>query len=403
VSGRSHNLRDGLVGLAGVVAFVVLLAFTLAIYNQDFVAESPITIESSRAGLLMDPGAAVELNGVVVGRVHSVSTNGAGAKIVVHLNPSMMSKIPADVSAQVVPPTVFGAKYVALIAPVDAAPTPHIVSGAVISGAQVSVEINSTFNAVMTALESLPPDKLNAALTSVADAVSGHGAQLNELIRQLNTLLQQFNPSLPTLSAELPALTSVAGLYADVTPNLASTAVNAGAISSVLVAHQAQLSAFLLSLTRVGDTTSKALTSIAPILPTTLNALEPTVALLDRFSPELPCLFEGLVADDNLLTPIVGGKAFGGVDEGNVTLTVDSSSLPAYQYPKDLPVDDAESGPDCHDLPDVNKIVPYVNYDIGTHDYPSKSALVGPAQVPLSVLLFGTPATSAASKRAGRK
>ena len=54
--------------IAALVLWLVYLQF-----RGEFNAKTPVTMLSSRAGLVMDPGAKVTYNGVQIGRVASIS------------------------------------------------------------------------------------------------------------------------------------------------------------------------------------------------------------------------------------------------------------------------------------------------------------------------------------------
>lgn len=377
-----------LLGLAGIMAFVLVVALCVAQYNQAFTEYVPVTVRAERAGLLMDPGGKVKLHGVQVGTVGSVDTDGAGVTIGLRLDPELVRKIPAGVSADIVPPTVFGAKYVELIPSGIGGGT--LQAGAVLPNRNVTAEVNTTFDALLKTLQTIRPAELNSMLNSVATAVQGKGAQLGALIRETGDYLRQINPSLPALAEDLPKTASVADRYASVAPDLVRTLGNTGNLSDTLVRERAPLAAFLLSFTKMGNGAAEFLARNGQAVKTTLDYLRPTLGLLAEYSPELPCLLGGLVRNDELLSAVMGGPEMGGTHRGaNVTLTVQSDSLPAYRYPDDLPVVGASGGPDCHGLPRVDRVVPYVNYDTGANPYRSGQDGLQVSDQPLSVLLFG--------------
>jgi phospholipid/cholesterol/gamma-HCH transport system substrate-binding protein len=67
--------------LAGAVllAIVVLFGFLLAKqYRGDFVKQTELRVLAGRAGLVVDPGSKVTLNGVEIGRVAHIDTADEG-------------------------------------------------------------------------------------------------------------------------------------------------------------------------------------------------------------------------------------------------------------------------------------------------------------------------------------
>ncbi|NKQ51670.1 MCE family protein [Amycolatopsis sp. K13G38] len=375
------------IGAAVLAVAVLVVALAVAQYNRAFDSIVPITINADRSGLLMDPGAAVKLSGVRVGSVSAVTTDGNGARLSVDLDPAQIGHIPAALSANLVPTTVFGAKYVELR---RAAPTPgHVTAGAVIDRANVTVELDNTFDAVLKTLQAVSPAQLNSALTAVADALRGRGAEAGQVIGQLDDYLRKLNPSLPQLSQRLPQITAVAGDYRDIVDPLADTLANLGATATTLVQQRQQFAAFLTSLRTAGDATSQFLERDGDGLVTTLDTLRPTARLLARYSPVLPCFLGGVVYNTQFLRAIMGGPELGGIHQ-NVQVTI--SGLPGttpYKYPQDLPKTGVDTGPDCHGLPVVNGIPPYVHYDTGADPYPGHDETTTLNPQPLALYLFG--------------
>lgn len=376
-----------LIGLAGLVAFTLVVVVSLAQYNQVFTSYVGVTVRADRTGLLMDPGAKVKLNGVHVGTVGSVETTGSGVTLTLRLDPAMTGKIPASVSADMVPPTVFGAKYVSLVPGVGSG---SIQQDAVISSRNVTSEVNTTFDALLTSLQAIEPARLNAMLNSVANALQGRGSQVGDLIRETNAYLNQLNPSLPKLTEALPEVSDVSDDYSQVAPGLVNTLGNVGDFSDTMVRERGQLNAFLLSFTRLGNHGTAFLSENGKAVETTLDYLQPTVQLLREYSPEFPCLLGGVERNSELLSAVMGGPEMGGTHRGaHVTLSVQSDSQPAYEYPGDLPVVGAHTGPDCHGLPVVDGVSPRVHYNTGANPFPAKKDGFQISEVPLSTLLFG--------------
>lgn len=394
----AEKVRYPLIGLAALAAFVVLVRLALAAYGQEFTTVVPVTVKAERAGLLLDSGAAVKLRGAVVGHVQQVDSSGAGATVAVGLDPAQIGQVPAGVTAAIVPPTVFGSKYVELTDPAagDAEP---IRAGAVIDRTRTTVEINSTFQETMRALHALQPVQLNTMLNSVAGTLRGKGGQIGGLVRETNDYLHGLNPSMPALDADVRRLAPVADAYHALTPDLLRTVSNTGALSRTVVDQQAQLAGFLASLNRLGNTTAPFLQQNERALATTLEVLRPTLGLTEKYSPVIPCLFGGVVRNNDLLRAVMGGPDMGGTHRNaNVTFTV-GKSMPPYQYPRDLPKVGAATGPDCHGMPRVSTVRPYVNYDTGANPYAKPTEGADPGQVPLGVLLFGQQLPPAPSGR----
>src|ERR1700757_4332140 len=140
--------------LVGLAVFLVAALVLWLVYQQfrgNFNEKTPVTMMSSRAGLVMDPGAKVTLNGVQIGRVASISEvqqdGKPAAKLVLDLDPRYLRLVPANVEAKIVAPTIFGQKYESFTQPKKPSPqriTPH----SVIDARSVTTEINTLFQTI---------------------------------------------------------------------------------------------------------------------------------------------------------------------------------------------------------------------------------------------------------------
>ena len=118
---------------------------TYAVFNKTFVDVVHVDVTSSRAGLQLPVHADVKMRGVIVGEVRSIESVGDGARLDVALAPSEVPSIPSDVTARILPKTLFGEKYVELDIPADASSRP-IAAGAVIRESSVSIEVEQVLN-----------------------------------------------------------------------------------------------------------------------------------------------------------------------------------------------------------------------------------------------------------------
>lgn len=330
--------RHTVLGAAFVVAVLMASALVAARFEGALDQVVPITVRAERAGLLMDDGAAVKVLGVTVGTVRRVTPVADGAELDVGLYPSMVDQVPADVTANVVPLTIFGAKYIELVRP--ARPSATIRAGAVIGGSRVAVEINETFEHVLGQLKAIEPSRFNLALTAVADALRGNGDRLGRLAADLDGYLGKINPSLPALGDDVAKAPSVLDTYTAVTPDVIRIGDNLGATSDTLITTQ--LMTFLLSLTKFGNQGADFLGHVGQPLADALHLSRPTVGLLAGYSTMFPCLFQGLDLNRQLLSR--------NQDSGlHVDIAIGLGAQP-YRYPQDLPQIQPGTGPSCHGM-----------------------------------------------------
>jgi len=386
-------------GLTFIVLMLVLVAGTVATYRGAFRSTVPLTVESSRAGLTLSAGAPVKLRGVVIGRVGEITNATASTAddvtIRLEIDKGQFARIPSDVTARIVPPTAFGAKYIQLNP--GTAGSARIEAGATIRADRVTVEVDEAFENLTKVLDAAKPAQVNAALTAVADSVDQRGEVLGGLITKTDRYLASFNPFLTSLTADIRAGRSVAATYADATPDLVGLARSAGVTSKTVADQQASLRAFVLSLTSFDTGASKLLDSSGTRLHTTVSLFAPVADVVARYSPELPCTVLGLASANKLAEAAVGGT-----HPGVTTITRIVPARDPYKYDRNLPLIGDTRGPACYGLPyvtpeEAEAAPPF--FDTGANPYAGKQPT--PAASTLTTL-FGLLAGGANLAGGGR-
>jgi phospholipid/cholesterol/gamma-HCH transport system substrate-binding protein len=125
-------------GVVFLVLCVVFVWLTYAIFSKKFVSYDDVTLLSSNIGLSLPERADVKIRGVIVGEVLNTTTHGDGAKLTLGLYPDSIDTIPSNVTANILPKTLFGEKYVALEVPQQAS-SRHIQSGDTIKQSDVAI------------------------------------------------------------------------------------------------------------------------------------------------------------------------------------------------------------------------------------------------------------------------
>lgn len=370
----AHRIdRQVVYGFLFIALIALVIVGTIAKYRGAFESNVVVTVEADRAGLTLASGAPIKLRGVEIGRVAEIRTDGSVVMIDLEIDSDKVERVPADVTAQIVPPTAFGAKYVQLTAPA----TPggdQIRAGDVIPADRVTVEVDEAFENLTKVLDVARPADVNSALTAVAGAVDERGELIGDLITQTDAYLRSFNPSLRTLSADLRAADDVADVYALARPDLVSALSQTGTVSRTLVRQQASLRALERSLTGFSDEADVLLRSSEQGLVTSLRLLQPVSKVLERYSPELPCTVLGLASANKLAEAAVGGT-----HPGVTTITRVIPGRDPYTPGENLPQVGDDRGPVCYGLPYVDAQeaeVPPPAFRTGANPY------VGPQPTP---------------------
>ncbi|WP_142245616.1 MCE family protein, partial [Mycobacterium sp. IS-836] len=248
-------------------------------FRGDFTEKTPVTMLSSRAGLVMDPGAKVTLNGVQVGRVASIAEvqqdGKPAAKFVLDIYPRYLQLIPANVNADIRATTVFGQKYVSLTSPAHPSPQ-RIRAHAVIDARSVTTESNTLFQTITSVAEKVDPVKLNLTLSAAAQSLAGLGDRFGQSIINANAILDDVNPQMPQARHDIQQLAGLGDTYANAAPDLIDFLNHAVVTSRSINAQQKDLDQALLSAAGFGNTGADIFQRGGPYLARGAEDLVPT-------------------------------------------------------------------------------------------------------------------------------
>ncbi len=115
-----RNNQLVLQGLAFVTVVVLLVGLAIAQYAGAFRSSVPVLLKADHAGSQLNQRADVKVRGMIVGRVDSITSTGDGADIMLGIDPDKIDQIPQNVTARLLPKTLFGEKFVALDPPATA-------------------------------------------------------------------------------------------------------------------------------------------------------------------------------------------------------------------------------------------------------------------------------------------
>ena len=350
-----------LAGLLTVVALAAIVALAIALFRDSFKNSVAVTVLADRAGLVMNPDAKVKINGAQVGKVESIEAlpNG-GAALHLAIDPASVDAIPANVGAEITSSTVFGSKFVELVSP--AAPSPDSLrAGTVITGGDnVTVELNTVFQQLVSVLSKVEPAKLNQTLGAFAKSLNGRGDKFGQSLVDLDSALMKLNPALENLNSVLALSPTVFDAFGDASPDLLATIDNTARISGTVVDEQASLDALLVSAIGLAEIGTEVIAENRGNLTDAVHLLAPTTDLTNKYNPALTCGLGGLL-------PLAMGPGLS--VPGAVLLQGFFLGRERYRYPDNLPKVAAKGGPQCKDLPNVGYEVrpPYVVTDIGAN------------------------------------
>ncbi|MFE5594099.1 MCE family protein [Streptomyces sp. NPDC056549] len=346
---RAETVRRRFAGVAFLLVPVLLASLAVAVYDKRFTDSDPITVETGSVGNEMHLGAEVKLRGVVIGEVRAIDATDGGARLTLAMRPGTLRHVPSDVRAQMLPTTLFGERFVALVPPPDASAEP-LGPGDVIPEDRSSnaVELQQVLDNVLPLLTAVQPQKLSATLSAVSHALEGRGDKLGETLAELDAHLREFNPHLPALTRDLKELVKVSHLYADAAPDIVTALTDFTTTSGTLAEKEGELAGTFGATTRTAQDLTTFLRQNKDNIIRLSATSRPTLQLLAEYSPSFPCTLRTLAQ----FVPAMD-KALGkGTNQPGIHVEV--TTVPtrgAYTPGRDTPSYGSGGGPHCYPVP----------------------------------------------------
>lgn len=345
-SGVVTTVRRRLLGLALLMTIVLFLGLTVATYKKAFSSTVDVQLKAASTGNQLQPDSDVKVRGVIVGSVRNIQATGNGALMTLALDPQKAKEIPANVSARLLPKTLFGERFVSLEMPKKAS-SAKIAAGDTIEQdhTKSSIELEKVLSDMMPVLQAVHPQDLASTLNALDKALDGRGKPLGETLSQLNTYVAGLNPALPDLQQNMRQLVGVANTYNDAAPDVLSALQNLSTTSRTLVEQRQNLAALTSQVT----TTSQDMTSFVRANQRNLIRLgevsRPTLDVLRRYSPGFPCFLNTMTR----LKPKEDALFGKGTDQPGLHITLEVTQNRGKYTPGEEPRFTDNRGPRCLD------------------------------------------------------
>jgi virulence factor Mce-like protein len=340
------QLRRYAVGVVFIVVLAGLVALSVGLYTKAFTPVTMVDLKADRIGNQLSVHGDVKLRGLRIGEVRKVSSTGDGATIRLALDKDKARLVPSDVSARLLPKTLFGEKEVNLVIPEGGSTARPLQAGDVIpqDRSETSIETERVLNDFMPLLQSLKPAQLSLTLNAVSSALRGRGDRLGHNLELNAEYFRQINPELPKILEDFRGLADLGDNYAAAAPDILRALDNFAASSRSLVDQREELGAFLQSTATFSKTADDFLRVNERSLVQLAAANRPLLEVYKRYSPEYPCMLHTLPKQE-----IVGEKTFGGINPWlHITLEV-TRDQGAY-VKGDEPEFGEDRGPTCYGL-----------------------------------------------------
>lgn len=334
-------------GVAFLLVMAVLAWFAIQVYQQKFSDDVLITLEADRIGNQLNKSSEVKARGVVVGTVRAVYPGQDGARVELAMKPETLPRLPRDVTALLIPKTLFGERYVQLSIP-DGSTKDPLAAGDVIrqDRSKNAIELERVFDDLLPVLKAVQPQKLATTLTAISTALEGRGERIGQTMVATAAYLEEFNPNLPTLTEDLKDLAKVTKLYGDIAPDLLDALTDSSVTLGTVADQRTQLTDLYAQVTDSAQDVTTFLENNKENLIWLAAASRAPLELAAEFSPSFPCTLKAL-AD---LKPSVDKMLGAGTDEPGVHINV-TKVVPdpgKYESGVDDPVYDETGGPRCY-------------------------------------------------------
>ena len=352
-STRVAVVRRRLQGVAFLVVLAMLLGLSVAIYNKAFTEVATVMLETDTAGNQLQEASDVKVRGVIVGEVRDVAADAGGATIELAIRPEHLERIPADVTARLLPKTLFGERFVSLEIPEE--PSQERLSDGDVIGqdrSENAIELERVIDDTLPLLQAVAPDDLSYTLGAVSDALRGRGDVLGENLAAQGRYFREINTVMPELQANISGLADFADTYESAADDLLAVLDNLAVVNTTMVDQSEQLRRTFT----VGDSSARVMAGFFEANERNMISLaetsRPVLGLFAEYSPVYPCLLNGLTR----YTPIVN-ETFAGYDAPALNLNLTVVMPPRNPYvPGDQPEYLDQRGPDCAGLDRIDEI-----------------------------------------------
>ncbi len=393
-------IRRRLQGVAFLVVVISLAALSIAKYSGVFSGGVPVTLRVDHTGLQLDAHSDVKIRGLVVGEVTGLSSSGGAAAIALMLKPEMVPLIPDNVSARLLPKTLFGEKYVSLVLPER--PSGRALSaGDVIpqDRSQAATELDSALDRLLPLLADVPPQELASTLGAISGALRGRGHQLGATLVRTQQLVSGLNTALPQLQEDITRIADLADTYTRAAPDLLTALADLSVTTRTVAEQRQNLAQLWVSVTGASEDLRGFLRDNQENLIALTADSRPTLESLARYAPEYPCLLHAIA----VLVPQLD-RAFGvGTRQPGLHIYLEVTNNRGKYLPGvDEPRYQEDRGPRCYPVRDGTKFPQekFPEYPGGPiHDGSTSpptgrgdpSPGVGPASTPPQAVGMGLP------------
>ena len=289
--------RTSTVRVLGVLFIVLALLagiLTWGIFFKWFNRDIDVTVYAEDSGLMLNKNSDVKVRGMMAGFVRDIEYDPEhGTKISIAVDRDVAEDLPSNVTATILPKTLFGEKYVELNVPKEG-DGEVLAAGDTIENAALPPEVEDLIDNIYPLLKAVRPQQLSFTLNALSRALDGRGDDLRRNIKVFNRYVGRLNTVNTELVGDLVKLGQMSEVYAGAMPDLGTLLNNFSETSGTIVEKQDQLAQVFETAVSFAGTAGEFLqVNGQPLIQ--LNATgRPLMSMLGTYAGEVPCLTKGI-------------------------------------------------------------------------------------------------------------
>lgn len=336
---------DALIGVGYLALVAAFIGVAVLTYNRFFIPSVDVQLTTNTLGSAMQKGSDVKLNGVPVGTVTKIRSVADGAVLTLALDPDTAAKLSERTTARLLPKTLFGERYVA-VQPADQATNVGLSNGDTIQQDQSAqaAEFDEVMDELLPLLQSIQPEKLQAALGELATMLRGQGDDLGDTFSAWGDYLTKLQPQVPQMAEDLSKLGEVADAYADAAPDLLSALDSFTTPSRTAVKERATLAEAYARVIGAADNTRGWVSDNDDTIEILSAESRKGLEAAAPYAKEFPCLLKAM----RQFIPVMDQTLGKGTDEPGVHVKLNiTSSRGKYVAGQDTPRWSKDGEPTC--------------------------------------------------------
>lgn len=333
-------------GVIFLVIVTVICTSFIAVSRGALAERTTVTAHFTDAGGSLVKNADVKYNGINVGKLNAIEEAEGGAaenglNLKLFIENKYVDDIPANVTARVMPASIFGTSFVDLMQP--ASPEGELDADTVIEQdtSKQTLELQTILDGLDRVVKSMKPAQLSETLGNLSQALNGKGPQIGSTIDALDQFLGQLNPQMPLVTQNLDLLAGNLDALQLAAPDLFAATENVLVTARTLSSNTANYQKAVGSGAAVFAATEKLLSDNEKDL---VNALAHTAIVVDALYDGRTDLVRGVLAIGTLTDKLVS------ITKDNAMLRVDATAvnpIPDNYGPGDCPTYAGVRGKGC--------------------------------------------------------